>query len=34
MARALGKLPAEEREWRSKSGKAQSGYELHRMRNE
>ncbi len=34
MARALGKLPTEEREWRSKSGKAQSGYELHRMRNE
>jgi betaine-homocysteine S-methyltransferase len=34
MARALGKLPAEEREWRSRSGKAQSGYELHRMRDE
>ena len=34
MARALGKLPTEEREWRSKTGKAQSGYELHRMRSE
>jgi betaine-homocysteine S-methyltransferase len=34
MARVLGKLPIEEREWRSKTGKAQSGYELHRMRNE
>ncbi len=34
MARALGKLPTEEREWRSRTGKAQSGYELHRMRNE
>ena len=34
MARVLGKLPFEEREWRSKTGKAQSGYELHRMRNE
>jgi methionine synthase I (cobalamin-dependent) len=34
MARALDKLPTEERKWRSKTGKAQSGYELHRMRNE
>jgi len=34
MARALGKLPTEEREWRSRTGKAQSGYELHRMKNE
>jgi betaine-homocysteine S-methyltransferase len=34
MACALGKLPTEEREWRSRTGKAQSGYELHRMRNE
>lgn len=29
MARALGKLPAEEREWRSKSGKAMSAYEYY-----
>ena len=34
MARALGKLSSEEREWRTSTGKAQSGYELHRMRNE
>jgi betaine-homocysteine S-methyltransferase len=34
MARALGKLPTGEREWRSQTGKAQSGYELHRMRRE
>ena len=34
MARALGKLPAEEREWRTRTGKAQSGYELHRMNGE
>ena len=27
MAKALGKLPAEEREWRSKTGKPMSGYE-------
>ena len=33
MARALGKLPAEEREWRSKGGKPMSGYELHRSEN-
>jgi betaine-homocysteine S-methyltransferase len=29
MARALGKLPAEEREWRSKTGKPMSGYEYY-----
>lgn len=29
MAKALGKLPAEEREWRSPSGKPMSGYEYH-----
>lgn len=29
MAQALGKLPAEERAWRSKTGKPMSGYELH-----
>jgi betaine-homocysteine S-methyltransferase len=34
MARALGKLSAEEREWRTSTGRAQSGYELHRMSNE
>jgi methionine synthase I (cobalamin-dependent) len=34
MAEALGKRSSEEREWRSRSGKAQSGYELHRMKNE
>jgi betaine-homocysteine S-methyltransferase len=34
MAWVLGKLPIEEREWRCRTGKAQSGYELHRMRNE
>jgi betaine-homocysteine S-methyltransferase len=34
MARALGKYSEEEREWRSSTGKAQSGYELHRMRSE
>ncbi len=28
MARALGKLPSEEREWRSADGKVRSGYEL------
>jgi betaine-homocysteine S-methyltransferase len=30
MAQALGKLPTEGREWRSKTGKPMSGYELHR----
>jgi betaine-homocysteine S-methyltransferase len=29
MARALGKLPEDEREWRSESGKAMSAYEYH-----
>jgi hypothetical protein len=29
MARALGKLAAEEREWRSPAGKAMSAYEYH-----
>ena len=29
MAKALGKLPAEEREWRSRSGKAMSAYEYY-----
>jgi betaine-homocysteine S-methyltransferase len=29
MARALGKLPAEEREWRSNSGKPMSAYEYY-----
>jgi betaine-homocysteine S-methyltransferase len=33
MARALGKLPAEEREWRAKGDKPMSGYELHRWEN-
>ena len=33
MARALGKISAEEREWRTTTSKAQSGYELHRMGN-
>ena len=33
MARALGKLPAEEREWRSKTDKPMSGYELHQPEN-
>jgi hypothetical protein len=28
MARALGKLSAEERQWRSADGKVRSGYEL------
>ena len=31
MAKALGKISSEEREWRTKTGKAQSGYEVHRM---
>ena len=31
MARALGKVSAEEREWRTTTDRAQSGYELHRM---
>ena len=34
MARSLGKMSSEEREWRTKTDKAQSGYELHRMKNE
>ena len=34
MARALGKAPSAEREWRSKTGKPMSGYELHRLGNE
>ena len=34
MAEALGKRSGEEREWRTRTGKAQSGYELHRMKNE
>jgi betaine-homocysteine S-methyltransferase len=29
MARALGKVPSEEREWRSPSGRPMSGFELH-----
>jgi hypothetical protein len=29
MARALGKLPPEERAWRSTSGKAMSAYEYY-----
>lgn len=29
MAKVLGKLPADEREWRSSSGKAMSAYEYH-----
>src|SRR5215204_6003821 len=33
MAKALGKTSSDEREWRTKSGRAQSGYELHRMEN-
>ncbi len=33
MARSLGKLPAQEREWRSKTGKPMSGYELHQPEN-
>jgi betaine-homocysteine S-methyltransferase len=33
MAQALGKLPAEERAWRSKSSKPMSGYELHQPEN-
>jgi betaine-homocysteine S-methyltransferase len=31
MARALGKASTDEREWRTTTGRAQSGYELHRM---
>jgi betaine-homocysteine S-methyltransferase len=34
MARALGKRPAQEREWRTRTDKPMSGYELHRMENE
>jgi len=33
MAKALGKTTSDEREWRTKTGRAQSGYELHRMEN-
>jgi betaine-homocysteine S-methyltransferase len=33
MARALGKASPDEREWRTTTGRAQSGYELHRMRD-
>ena len=33
MARALGKISSEERDWRTRTGKAKSGYELHRMEN-
>jgi betaine-homocysteine S-methyltransferase len=33
MARVLDKRPAGEREWRSKTGKPMSGYELHRSEN-
>src|SRR5215203_3810193 len=32
MARALGKISSDEREWRTRTGIAQSGYELHRMK--
>ena len=34
MARALGKTSSDEREWRTKTGIAQSGYELHRMKDQ
>ncbi len=34
MAEALGKRSSEERAWRTRTGKAQSGYELHRMRDQ
>ena len=34
MAKALGKTSSDEREWRTTTGKAQSGYELHRMTNQ
>ncbi len=30
MARALGKIPAQERDWKSKTGKPMSAYEYHR----
>ena len=33
MAKALGKLPADERPWRSKTSKPMSGYELHQPEN-
>ena len=33
MAQALGKVPTAEREWRSKTGKPMSGYELHQPEN-
>ena len=31
MAKALGKVSSEEREWRATGDKPKSGYELHRM---
>jgi hypothetical protein len=31
MARSLGKLPAQERAWRTQTDKPMSGYELHRL---
>src|SRR5215216_3804656 len=34
MARALGKISSDEREWRTRTGIAQSGYELHRMKEQ
>jgi betaine-homocysteine S-methyltransferase len=34
MARALGKQPAREREWRTRTDRPMSGYELHHMENE
>src|SRR5215203_1120496 len=34
MARALGKMSSDEREWHTRTGIAQSGYELHRMKNQ
>jgi betaine-homocysteine S-methyltransferase len=34
MARALGKASSDEREWRTRTGIAQSGYELHRMKEQ
>jgi betaine-homocysteine S-methyltransferase len=34
MAKALGKKSSDEREWRTRTGIAQSGYELHRMREQ
>jgi hypothetical protein len=34
MAKALGKKSSDEREWRTGTGVAQSGYELHHMREQ